>query len=359
MFRSILAFIAALLIVSTSTSAAGPAGTATTDVKPLTVGDAAPTLEISHWLKGAEIARFEPGKMYVVEFWATWCAPCRQSMPHLTSLQTQYKDYGVTFLGISDEPLETVTDFLKKDEWNAKTGYTVATDPDRSAYFSYMLSSGNEGIPTAFVVGKDGRIEWIGHPMDLDATLEAIVKNTWNRDAFKAEWEPKMSPVRARTIQRIAFEKAKMAGDHAGALAVVERWLADDPKNANHQYLKFTLLLKSMNEPAKAYAFGREMVKSQWDNAQFLNRVAWFVVDDKGVATRDLAFAKEAAERSVKLTEEKDPSSLDTLARIHFDSGDTASAIQWQRKAVETAKDPAMKDDLLKTLQQYEQKAGR
>lgn len=69
------------------------------------------------------------------------------------------------FVGVSDEKLQTVTDFLGKDEWKEKTRYTLATDPDRSTYNSYMAAAGQNGIPTAFVVGRDGCVEWIGHPM--------------------------------------------------------------------------------------------------------------------------------------------------------------------------------------------------
>src|SRR5688572_27446227 len=56
----------------------------------LMVGDPAPALSVARWLKGMPIARFEPGRVYVVEFWATWCGPCIRGMPHLSELQARF-----------------------------------------------------------------------------------------------------------------------------------------------------------------------------------------------------------------------------------------------------------------------------
>ena len=66
----------------------------------LGVGNPAPALKVAKWAKGKPVAKFEPGKVYVVEFWATWCGPCKQSIPHLTELAKKFKDK-VTFTGVS------------------------------------------------------------------------------------------------------------------------------------------------------------------------------------------------------------------------------------------------------------------
>src|SRR5262249_43056309 len=67
----------------------------------LKVGDPAPALKVSRWLQGKEVKKFEPGQVYVVEFWATWCGPCIAAMPHLAELQARYKGKGVTVIGYS------------------------------------------------------------------------------------------------------------------------------------------------------------------------------------------------------------------------------------------------------------------
>jgi thiol-disulfide isomerase/thioredoxin len=58
----------------------------------LTLGSKAPKLELKKFIKGESVKGFEKGKIYVVELWATWCGPCRTTIPHLTELQKKYKD---------------------------------------------------------------------------------------------------------------------------------------------------------------------------------------------------------------------------------------------------------------------------
>ena len=66
----------------------------------LTIGDPAPSLKYSKWIKGNPIKGFEDGKVYVLEFWATWCVPCIKAMPHLSELAKKYKST-TTFIGVN------------------------------------------------------------------------------------------------------------------------------------------------------------------------------------------------------------------------------------------------------------------
>ncbi len=124
--QRLIVFAAALALCAGSTAYAqdyAPTEDAQdADAKKLTIGDTAPPIDIAHWIKGDKIEEFESGKVYVMEFWATWCGPCRASMPHLSKLQEQYTDYDVTFIGVSDEDLQTVVSFLAPSSWASSIG---------------------------------------------------------------------------------------------------------------------------------------------------------------------------------------------------------------------------------------------
>jgi thiol-disulfide isomerase/thioredoxin len=137
-------------------------------------GDSAAPLKIKEWVKSGPVDPKDGKNVYVVEFWATWCGPCRMSIPHLTELQKKFKDKGVVVVGISDEDPGTVKPFVKS--MAEKMDYTVACDDDRQTFASYMEAYRHNGIPTSFVVDKSGKVVWDGHPMaGLDQAIEATL----------------------------------------------------------------------------------------------------------------------------------------------------------------------------------------
>lgn len=198
----------------------------------LSIGDKAPPVEIEHWISDKPpITEFEPGKVYVVEFWATWCGPCVASIPHLSELQRRHGD-AIAVISVSDEPLATIEPFLQR-EHEGKTfqeitaSYWLATDPDGSVKAAYMRAAGQNGIPCAFIVGKTGEIEWIGHPMRIDDPVAKVLAGTWDRAAYARE-----------QAERTAFlEKLRQATqltrkqDFSGAQAAVEAILASAPND--------------------------------------------------------------------------------------------------------------------------------
>ena len=149
---------------------------AATATLPTKLGDAAYPLTGLTWVKGEPVT-IAHGKVYVVEFWATWCPPCRESIPHLTALQKKYADR-VVFVGVSQEAPEVVEPFVSKQASNMD--YTVAIDTAGAVSRGYMEAFRQGGIPHAFVVDAAGKIVWHGHPLGpIDQVLGQVLAGTY------------------------------------------------------------------------------------------------------------------------------------------------------------------------------------
>jgi len=127
-------------------------------------GDPLPTLALNYLGKQPELS----GRPVLVEFWATWCPPCRKSIPHLNQIYEKFKSQGLEIVGITDEDEATV----KKFQQQVPMEYNVAINTPQSVYQQF----GIEGIPTAFLVNKGGKIVWTGHPMELtDVQIQGVL----------------------------------------------------------------------------------------------------------------------------------------------------------------------------------------
>jgi thiol-disulfide isomerase/thioredoxin len=147
-----LALATALFVTASATAAPGndprPRGTNT---GALRVGVAPPALD-THRITGpdpVDLTRLQ-GRVVILDFWATWCGPCQAVMPLLDGLHQRYHDEGLTVLGISSEPEQTITSHLGL----RPVGYTMARDlGETSPRF------GVTSVPTLVVVGRDGKVK--------------------------------------------------------------------------------------------------------------------------------------------------------------------------------------------------------
>lgn len=306
----------------------------------LGLGDPAPPIEVSQWLRGESIASFKDGQIYVIEFWATWCPPCRDSMPHLSELQKAHADE-VHFVGISDETEEVVESFLKNVQdpstgvtWDDVVSYRLAIDPQRNMQHSYMQAAKQSGIPTAFVVGRDGRIEWIGHPLEIDDPLKKIVSGNWDRAAAQAAFANKAAAQEAAATLQVVLRRAQLNGDFATALAELDKFLERFPERTEFKLTKFQLALEA-KDFAVVNALATELAEEHWQNSQVLGGVAWALATAVPAAERDLDEALRLATRASSLADDSDADKLDTLARVYFEMGNRDKAVELQRKAVE------------------------
>lgn len=311
----------------------------------LKIGDKAPALQVAKWIKGQPVKSFEKGKTYVVEFWATWCGPCRESIPHLSELAKKYKGK-VTFTGVSvfernedsKKPtayMDNVAKFVK--DMGEKMEYNVAVDDVKGTMGkTWMEAAEQEGIPTAFIVDKDARIAWIGHPMsDLDATLGQVVEGKFDSKAYAAKQEKEKAE--AEKKRRLFTKIVQMAqqGQSKEALTELNKVLADNPQYEKElAFFKYTLLLKV--DEATAYPLATKLATGDFkDNPQALNALARSILDEKsGLKSPDYDVALKIAERASEVTKNEHPIVLDTLALAHFKKGNVDKAIETEEKAL-------------------------
>ena len=297
--RSALACL--LLTCVTALSAAEPT------LKP---GDPAPKLIECEWLQGGPITKFEKGKAYLVEFWATWCGPCVDSIPHLNELHLKFKNRGLVVIGqnVEGKNQVKVKPFVAK--MADKMTYPVALDYMSTnqgvTWDAWMGAAGQHGIPCAFLIGKDSKIAWIGHPDELSEKLiEEVLDDKFDVAKTAAEFhaEHQFENVWSEFSQDIGEQK----WDEAVRLA--ERQGKTD---TNQCHLKALAegLLHNESLPAAALAIAFELAVKANDG--------------------DLN----------KYTDEHRADHLNILARATFMKGDKEKAIAIQEKVVALMADP-------------------
>ncbi|WP_271587306.1 TlpA disulfide reductase family protein [Bradyrhizobium sp. CCBAU 53415] len=157
----------------------------------------APPIKVENWLRGQPLASLQPGTVYVVEFWATWCGPCVAALPDLVQLQEKYKNSGIEVLGVAaHERAQTAEEARNKlDAWLTEKvpnlNYRMGFDSTGEMEKLWLDPSFSVGIPTSFVVDRDGRIAFVGFPTELDNVLPKILIGSWRTsdEAKAAETE--------------------------------------------------------------------------------------------------------------------------------------------------------------------------
>ncbi|MGY3611171.1 MULTISPECIES: TlpA disulfide reductase family protein [unclassified Bradyrhizobium] len=319
----------------------------------------APPIKVENWLRGQPLTSFQPGKVYIVEFFATWCAPCVAALSHLVQLQEKYRDSGVEALGIAArERAQTADEARSKlDAWlteklpnlNCRIGFDYTREMNKL----WMDPSFSVGIPTSFVVDRDGHIAFIGHPTQLDDVLPKILSGSWRtRDEAKAADTERIAKGELTMRLFAKLTPAMNAGDWVKALSAVEEAVAVMPDDLNFRVLHADLLLHKLRDLQTGLPVMRQLVrdaikkKSERWMAGALRNLFDLANDNSHFPSAErLAMGKELSEHILALNPPQRSDgfkflSYGPVAQYCYESGNKDRAIELVEVALKSLEGP-------------------
>ncbi|WP_265594787.1 TlpA disulfide reductase family protein [Haloferula sp. BvORR071] len=321
----------AAILLALSTTAAFAQKTGDT-VTPETLGKI-------EWVRGEAPKAWEPGKVYVLECWATWCGPCIAAIPHVDALYDKYHEKGLNVIGVNvwEDGKDKVEKFLK-DKGDGMS-YPVAYTGKGGAFETEWLKPADvKGIPHAFIV-KDGKVVMTTHPAQLtEETIEGLLAGGDAQEKVLNEIKVKQENQQKMSAALQAFQAASAAKDVAAMEKAKEELGALDPKSPYASMMELDL----------------NLAKGEWDKAESQlgslqgNPVAMAMVSKAATAAlKDDApagFRKTVATQlSDVLGQQKQPFLMPTLAKLQWKLGEKEAAVTTSKQALEDARAVAAK----------------
>jgi thiol-disulfide isomerase/thioredoxin len=337
--HNVLALVACMMLVTTVHA----------QRSQLKVGDEAPALDIAQWVKGDSTA-IEKDQVYVIEFWATWCGPCRAAIPHLSELQRRYEADGLRIIGVSTEDKDVVERFVRSQ--GQQIAYTIAVDSRNTTERNWMTAAGQRGIPTSFIVDQRGRIQFIGNPHSSEFSRVLGLVMNGRYDAVLLE---EATPILDAADNARRVRNWRQAFGHLDKAIEMDRHIF-----APLELTKFEIMMHEMEDPDTAYRHARSIIRSYSDDPGLLLRLAEMVASDPKISTehRDMKVASDAVEAAVRASRNRnDPYTLSVQALVHYHNGEKDRAVSLQRRAWMIAT-PARKPGYERVLRRYQEAAS-
>lgn len=274
------------------------------------LGDSAPQLSVKEWIKGNPV-KIEPGtNIYVLVF----CELSRANefaITNMSSLQKIYRDKGVIVVAISGEAVEPLKAFMQFR--GANIDFSVAADDEaRRTTAAYQRVFKQMLLPRAYIVGKDGKVLWVGHPL-RDGMGQVVDEITSGR--YNLEQTQKAITARGQMEQYLTLARQ------------------DDPRT---------------------YRAGRMVLAFRTNDLAGLSDLAFQIATDSYIERRDVALASEALDQAEKLSPTN--TSRVTLIRaiLLFQTGKEEEGLTLAKKALESASTNDDKEEAQSNLRAME-----
>jgi thiol-disulfide isomerase/thioredoxin len=325
----------------------------------LRVGDSAPKLSDGRWVQGEPVKDFVKGNAYIVEFWATWCGPCKVSIPHLNEIYTKFKDKDLVVIGQDcwERDDKLVEPFVK--DMGEKMTYRVVMD-DKSQEkkgvmaITWMDAAGRNGIPSAFLVNKQGKIAWIGHPMELkDSFIEEVLADKQDLAKATADYEEKRQKEDHKTELTRQLSQGIAKKEWAQAESALKELESITPKEQRINLdLNRIRILMGKGDSAGASKLANELSDAGLQNLTLQSSLGSAFGARPDATAQELELASKFAARANDIAKGKNAFILTSLAQYSFKQGNKAKAVEYQEQAIALA-EGKYKETLEKTLATY------
>lgn len=300
------------------------------EIEKIKIGDLAPQLIIDKWYNSESINEFEKGKVYVVEFWASWCQPCRKSIPHLNKLQAEFAD-DLTIIGVAASERkgpEALERLLKSKK--AGISYPIAYTEDQQTFKNYMWAANNTGLPWTFIINREQKIVWWGQPFysQFESTLRSVINGTHIPEIGE-------TPVYANTEEMRMYWDIK---EQFWAAYGQENWkdaikLGKQLEQTDNQSFYYevatmveVLLIQKKNEEALALAMHLEKGILK-DIPEGLYTIAYSIFENDNLSNEELNYGLHLINKVNNLTFGENPTANLLKAKFEFRTGKKEQAL--------------------------------
>lgn len=299
------------------------------------------------WAHGARVPSFEPGNVYVLDFWATWCPPCYPMIDELSKLARDHRDEGLVIVGltIGTELGTPLSRFLEQEA--ARIAYSLAVPRDDEALKAALSHPAlnppaDFHLPHLMIVDRKGRLAWAseaGNPeLGFEVALERVLSGSWDLQAEARRYRRIVAATAAATSQIDAVRRLREAGELDRATETLLPLVAENPAVFAEEAVDLFRQLLCAGKESSAYAFGRQLLRGGLQGRVMeLMRFQRTITMTPGVSRRDFTLAADAVRAAQRLKEDDDPDFIYALAKITLLAGDAERAQTLQTEAVRLA----------------------